>query len=69
VNGAESHSLPDLPYAAWRETRDTLHLWAQMAGKVRLASTPPQNHWWNVPLYVDARGLTTRRMRVICTKL
>jgi hypothetical protein len=55
--------LPDLPYAAWRETRDTLHLWAQIAGKIRLASTPPQNHWWNVPLYVDVRGLTTRRLR------
>ena len=36
-------------------------------GKVRLASTPPQNHWWNVPLYVDARGLTTRRLRSAAT--
>src|SRR5215216_5074222 len=36
---------------------------AQIVGKVRLAATPPQNHWWNVALYVDARGLTTRRLR------
>jgi hypothetical protein len=54
--------LPALPYDEWRQTKDTLHLWAQIVGKVRLASTPPDNHWWNVPLYVDVRGLTTRRM-------
>jgi hypothetical protein len=46
----------------WEPTKDTLHLWVQIVGKVRLASTPPRNHWWNVPLYVDVRGLTTRRM-------
>ena len=57
-----NRSPPALPYADWRETKDTLHLWAQIVGKVRLASTPPQNHWWNVPLYVDTRGLTTRRL-------
>ena len=55
--------LPALPYADWSDTKDTLHLWTQIAGKIRLASTPPQNHWWNVPLYLDARGLTTRRLR------
>jgi len=54
--------LPSLPYDEWRQTKDTLHLWAQIVGKVKLASTPPDNHWWNVPLYVDVRGLTTRRM-------
>jgi hypothetical protein len=54
--------LPDLPLSAWRPTKDTLHLFAQVIGKVRLASTPPRNHWWNVPLYLDVRGLTTRRM-------
>jgi hypothetical protein len=52
--------LPELPYAAWRETKDTLHLWAQIVGKVKLAVTVPDNHWWNIPLYVDVRGLTTR---------
>jgi len=57
-----SHTLPELPLHEWRQTKDTLHLWAQIVGKVKLASTPPENHWWNVPLYVDVRGLTTRRM-------
>jgi Family of unknown function (DUF5996) len=55
--------LPGLPLEPWEPTKDTLHLWAQIVGKVRLASTPPQNHWWNAPLYVDTRGLTTRRLR------
>lgn len=50
---------PALLVADWEDTRDTLHLWTQMVGKVRLALTPRVNHWWNVPLYVDARGLTT----------
>jgi Family of unknown function (DUF5996) len=50
---------PDLPLAAWRDTRDTLHLWTQMAGKVRLSLTPWLNHSWHVALYVTARGLTT----------
>jgi len=50
---------PELPYAAWRDTRDTLHLWTQVVGKVRLALTPWLNHSWHVALYVTARGLTT----------
>ena len=54
--------LPELPLAEWEPTKNTLHLWAQIVGKVRLASTAPRNHWWHVPLYVDVRGLTTRRM-------
>jgi Family of unknown function (DUF5996) len=54
--------LPELPLTGWEETRNTLHLWAQIVGKVRMASTAPRNHWWHVPLYVDVRGLTTRRM-------
>jgi hypothetical protein len=60
---AQPQPLPALPYAEWRETKDTLHLWVQIVGKVKLATTPPRNHWWNVPLYVDARGLTTRALR------
>src|SRR5579872_3220285 len=52
-------SLPELRIADWRPTKDTLHLYAQIVGKVRLATTPPRNHWWHVPLYVDVRGLTT----------
>src|SRR4249919_153274 len=54
--------LPALPLEDWEASKDTLHLWAQIVGKVRMASTVPRNHWWNVPLYVDVRGLTTRRM-------
>ena len=50
---------PALPLAAWAQTYATLHMWTQIVGKVRLALTPRVNHWWNVPLYVDARGLTT----------
>jgi hypothetical protein len=50
---------PELPAAAWRDTRETLHLWTQVVGKIRLALTPWQNHSWHVPLYVTARGLTT----------
>jgi hypothetical protein len=52
-------SWPDLPYNAWRDTRDTLHLWTQVVGKIRLALTPWLNHSWHVPFYVTARGLTT----------
>lgn len=50
---------PELPYGAWRDTRDTLHLWTQIVGKVRLALAPWQNHSWHVALYVTACGLTT----------
>jgi hypothetical protein len=47
------------PLAEWAQTRATFHLWTQIVGKVRMARTPLVNHWWNVPLYVSARGLTT----------
>ena len=53
---------PSLPLAEWRETQDTLHMWMQIVGKTRLALAPRQNHWWHVPLYVTARGLTTTPM-------
>jgi hypothetical protein len=54
--------LPPLPLEEWEATKDTLHLWAQIIGKTRLALMPMRNHWWNVTLYPSARGLTTRRM-------
>ena len=54
--------LPALPLAEWEATKTTLHLWSQIVGKVRMAASPPQNHWWHVTLYVDVRGLTTRRL-------
>jgi hypothetical protein len=54
--------LKALPLESWEATKNTLHLWVQIVGKVRMASVSPRNHWWHVPLYVDVRGLTTRRM-------
>jgi hypothetical protein len=48
-----------MPLAEWKDTHDTLHMWMQMIGKTRLALAPKQNHWWHVPLYVTARGLTS----------
>jgi hypothetical protein len=53
---------PALPLDAWRDTCATLHMWTQIVGKVRMRLTPLVNHWWNVPLYVTARGLTTSRI-------
>jgi hypothetical protein len=50
---------PPLPLAEWQDTYDTVHLWLQVVGKVRLALTPLLNHWWNTTLYVTPRGLTT----------
>src|SRR5437763_6864564 len=60
---------PELPLAGWQDTRDTLHLWTQIVGKVRLALEPMVNHWWQVPLYVSARGLTTSLMHATGTDL
>jgi len=55
-------SWPAIPVADWQETRDTLHMYLQVIGKVRMANTPLVNHWWNVTLYPTARGLTTSLM-------
>ncbi len=55
---------PELPWETWKATADTLHMFLQIVGKTRTALTPVQNHWWNVPLYVSARGLTTSAMPV-----
>jgi hypothetical protein len=54
---------PALLLEDWEDTYATLHLWTQIVGKVRLKLTPLVNHWWNVTLYVSARGLTTSPMR------
>jgi hypothetical protein len=53
---------PSLPLAEWQDTCATLQLWMQVVGKIRLAQAPLVNHWWQVPLYVTARGLTTSPM-------
>jgi Family of unknown function (DUF5996) len=50
---------PSLPFSEWRDTCATLHMWTQVIGKIRLAQAPLINHWWQVPLYVTSRGLTT----------
>lgn len=56
---ADPDRWPPLPYAQWKHSCATLHLWTQAVGKIRLAQTPWQNHSWHVALYVTARGLTT----------
>jgi hypothetical protein len=60
--GDDSGVWPELTWEEWEPTASTLHMWTQIVGKTRLALTPLQNHWWNVPLYVSARGLTTSAM-------
>jgi hypothetical protein len=56
---SSAEAWPPLPLQDWRETYHNLHMWTQIVGKVRLELTQKTNHWWNVPLYVYARGLTT----------
>lgn len=56
---AASSVWPELPVASWQPTRDTFIRWLQVIGKVRIARSPLLNHWWNSPLYLTARGLTT----------
>ena len=58
-NGAH---WPELDWEQWKDTAETLHMFMQIVGKTRAALTPTQNHWWNVPLYVTARGLSTSAM-------
>lgn len=55
-------SWPELNWEQWKDTADTLHMYTQIVGKTRLALTLVQNHWWNIPLYVTARGLSTSVM-------
>lgn len=55
-----NNSFPEIPLEAWRPTKNTLHLYCQIVGKIRLAMHPRINHWWHVPLYVTPRGLSTR---------
>jgi len=59
---SEDSLWPDLPLEAWSETCDTLQLWTQIAGKVRVALTPLINHWWNATMVVTARGLAAPAM-------
>ena len=61
-SGSSEDLLPPLPFDSWKDTQATLHMWTQIVGKIRLALSPLVNHWWNVPLYVTSRGLTTSPM-------
>ena len=56
---AVSETWPELALKDWKPTYHNLHMWTQIVGKVRLELSPKTNHWWSVPLYIDARGLTT----------
>ncbi len=58
----QGDSLPALPFESWKDTQATLHMWAQIVGKVRLKLCPLVNHWWNVTFYVTGRGMTTLAM-------
>jgi hypothetical protein len=62
AEGPAAQSWPELTLSAWDDTRVTFHMWTQIVGKIRLALEPMVNHWWQVPLYVTARGLTTSLM-------
>jgi hypothetical protein len=53
---------PSLRVASWTDTRDTLHMWLQIIGKIRMSETPLVNHWWNTTFYVSPRGLVTGAM-------
>lgn len=59
VQGEAGEKWPALPYEEWRDTCQTLHMWTQIVGKIRMGMSPFVNHWWHVPLYVTPRGLTT----------
>jgi hypothetical protein len=59
MSNASPAAWPELPLAGWRQTYETLHLWTQIVGKIRLARAPWLNHSWHITLYVTARGLTT----------
>jgi hypothetical protein len=56
---SDPQAWPALPLEEWQDTYRTLHMWMQIVGKIRMGLSVPLNHWWHVPLYVTARGLTT----------
>ncbi|MET7619755.1 DUF5996 family protein [Streptomyces sp. NPDC005408] len=55
--------FPPIPLTEWQDTKETLHRFTQVVGKIRLAASPRRNHWWNVPFHLTGRGITTRPMR------
>ncbi len=61
-SSSDENGWPELKWSEWEKTAETVHMWTQIVGKTRLALSPLQAHWWNVPLYVSARGLRTSAM-------
>jgi len=59
TDATDASAWPDLPYAEWKDTCATLHMWTQIVGKIRLVQSPWLNHSWHAPFYLNARGLTT----------
>src|SRR6476646_9318272 len=55
-------TFPAMPLSQWADTKETLHRFAQVVGKIRLAASVRRNHWWNVPFHLTGRGITTRPM-------
>jgi uncharacterized protein DUF5996 len=62
MNNSSPELFPPMPLEAWADTKATLHRFAQVIGKIRLAGSIRRNHWWNVPFHVTGRGITTRPM-------
>jgi len=63
MTGSERQEpLPPIPLDEWRATKETLHRFCQVAGKIRLAASARRNHWWNVPFHLTGRGISTRPM-------
>jgi Family of unknown function (DUF5996) len=60
--GAGMELFPPMPLAEWRDTKETLHRFCQVVGKIRLAASVRRNHWWNVPFHLTGRGITSRPM-------
>jgi hypothetical protein len=54
--------FPPIPLGEWADTKETLHRYLQIVGKIRLGESPRRNHWWNVPFHLTGRGITTRPM-------
>jgi hypothetical protein len=57
--------FPAMPFAEWQDSKETLHRFVQIVGKIRLASSVRRNHWWNVPYHLTGRGITTRPMGLV----
>src|SRR3954469_24079010 len=60
--GCAMETFAAMPLAEWQDTKNTLHRFLQVVGKIRLAASPRRNHWWNVPFHLTGQGLTTRPM-------